>query len=137
MIHRPQPSPYRPGKSNLALCEAFYDQVEAAEFPQTIRRFRNQRWAEAVWLGGLSNEEWLRHFGRVEALPDNLQQPLALRYHGHQFRVYNPEIGDGRGFLFAQMRDGPAQNGGRLLARTDTRRVGKGVVSTGRSRWMT
>ena len=29
-------------------------------------------------------------------------QPLALRYHGHQFQVYNPEIGDGRGFLFAQ-----------------------------------
>ena len=30
---------------------------------------------------------------------------MALRYHGHQFRVYNPEIGDGRGFLFAQLRD--------------------------------
>ncbi len=44
-------------------------------------------------------------------LPDNLPQPLALRYHGHQFRSYNPQIGDGRGFLFAQMRD--AQ--GRLL----------------------
>src|SRR3546814_16010799 len=91
------------------------DLVEAAEFPQTILRFRNQRWAEAVGLGGLSNEEWLRHFGRFEALPDNLQQPLARRYHVHQFRVYNPEIGDGRGFLFAQIRDGPAQNGGRLL----------------------
>src|SRR6185437_6974208 len=24
---------------------------------------------------------------------------------GHQFRVYNPEIGDGRGFTFAQLRD--------------------------------
>jgi hypothetical protein len=44
-------------------------------------------------------------------LPGNLPQPLALRYHGHQFRVYNPDIGDGRGFLFAQMRDGT----GRLL----------------------
>ena len=32
-------------------------------------------------------------------------QPLALRYHGHQFRMYNPDIGDGRGFLFAQLRD--------------------------------
>jgi uncharacterized protein YdiU (UPF0061 family) len=30
---------------------------------------------------------------------------LALRYHGHQFRTYNPDIGDGRGFLFAQMTD--------------------------------
>ena len=31
--------------------------------------------------------------------------PLALRYHGHQFRVYNPDLGDGRGFLFAQLRE--------------------------------
>ena len=42
--------------------------------------------------------EWAAHFCRFEPLPDNLPQPLALRYHGHQFRVYNPEIGDGRGF---------------------------------------
>jgi len=34
-----------------------------------------------------------------------LQRPLAIRYHGHQFRHYNPQIGDGRGFLFAQLRD--------------------------------
>ena len=27
------------------------------------------------------------------------------RPHGHQFRTYNPQIGDGRGFLFAQLRD--------------------------------
>ena len=40
-------------------------------------------------------------------MPDNLREPLALRYHGHQFRVYNPEIGDGRGFLFAQLRESP------------------------------
>ncbi len=57
-------------------------------------------------LGGLSDEAWIGHFGRFEPLPDNLPKPLALRYHGHQFRSYNPEIGDGRGFLFAQLRDG-------------------------------
>src|SRR3546814_17567901 len=34
-----------------------------------------------------------------------MQEPLALRYHGHQFRSSNPQIGEGRGFLFAQMRD--------------------------------
>jgi uncharacterized protein YdiU (UPF0061 family) len=33
-------------------------------------------------------------------------------YHGHQFRVYNPQLGDGRGFLFAQLHDGVD---GRLL----------------------
>ncbi|HEX8263249.1 MAG TPA: YdiU family protein, partial [Allosphingosinicella sp.] len=65
----------------------------------------------SVGLEALSDEDWTRHFGRFAPLPDNLPQPLALRYHGHQFRSYNPDIGDGRGFLFAQLRDGA----GRLL----------------------
>ena len=102
---KPQVSPYRPETAILELGGAFYDPVEAADFPQTILRFRNRRWADAVGLETLSDEEWLRHFGRFEPLPDNLAEPLALRYHGHQFRVYNPDIGDGRGFLFAQLRD--------------------------------
>ncbi|MCC5995234.1 MAG: YdiU family protein, partial [Oceanicaulis sp.] len=46
-----------------------------------------------------------RHFHSFDPLPDNQCVPLAIRYHGHQFRTYNPEIGDGRGFLFAQARD--------------------------------
>lgn len=54
---------------------------------------------------------WIKHFGRFEALPDNLKEPLALRYHGHQFQHYNPDLGDGRGFLFAQLYD----EKGRLL----------------------
>jgi len=97
---------YRPDPAILELGSDYYDPVRAADFPQTILRFRNQRHAETVGLGDLSDEGWLRHFGRFAPLPDNLEQPLALRYHGHQFRTYNPEIGDGRGFLFAQMRDG-------------------------------
>ncbi|HEY0625544.1 MAG TPA: YdiU family protein [Allosphingosinicella sp.] len=104
-------SPYRPDPAILALGDAFYDPVKAADFPQRILRFRNDRWAPAMGLGDLSDEEWVRHFGRFAPLPDNLPEPLALRYHGHQFRVYNPDIGDGRGFLFAQLRDGD----GRLL----------------------
>ena len=44
-----------------------------------------------------------RLFWKVYALPNNLQRPLALKYHGHQFRHYNPQIGDGRGFLYAQL----------------------------------
>jgi uncharacterized protein YdiU (UPF0061 family) len=107
----PQPATYTPETAILSLGEAFYDPVEAADFPKTILRFRNDRWAPAVGLDGLSEEAWLRHFGRFAPLPENLPQPLALRYHGHQFRSYNPEIGDGRGFLFAQLRDGA----GRLL----------------------
>jgi serine/tyrosine/threonine adenylyltransferase len=105
MARLPQPAHYQPERAILELGDAFYDPVEAAHFPRAIVRFRNDRWAQAVGLGALSEEEWVGHFGRFEPLPDNLPNPLALRYHGHQFRVYNPEIGDGRGFLFAQLRD--------------------------------
>ena len=94
----------------LELGEAFYDPVEPARFPECKLRFVNRRWAEQVGLD-LSDKQWATHFCRFEPLLDNLAQPLALRYHGHQFRVYNPDIGDGRGFLFAQLRDGD----GRLL----------------------
>ena len=93
------------------LAEKFGDPVQAANFPQTVLRWRNQRWAEAVGLGSLSDSSWAQHFARFDPLPANLPQPLAMRYHGHQFGTYNPDLGDGRGFLFAQARD-PA---GRLL----------------------
>jgi uncharacterized protein YdiU (UPF0061 family) len=94
---------YRPDPCILELGSDFYDPVAPARFPQAIPRFLNERWAAAV---GLAEVDWEAHFHRFEPLPDNLPEPLALRYHGHQFRSYNPEIGDGRGFLFAQLRDG-------------------------------
>ncbi|MGQ3354811.1 MAG: protein adenylyltransferase SelO family protein [Phreatobacter sp.] len=102
---------YRPSTAHADLGPAFYDVVAPAAFPQHVLRFRNQRWAEAVGLGGLTDDQWIAHFGRFEPLADNLPQPLALRYHGHQFRSYNPDIGDGRGFLAGQLIDGE----GRLL----------------------
>jgi uncharacterized protein YdiU (UPF0061 family) len=99
-------SPYRPDPQIASLGEKIGDPVRAANFPETKLRFRNDRWAATVGLDGYDDAAWLRHFGRFEQLPDNMPEPLALRYHGHQFRVYNPDIGDGRGFLFAQLRDG-------------------------------
>jgi uncharacterized protein YdiU (UPF0061 family) len=96
---------YRPDPQFPALGSEFADAVEAARFPKTILRFRNDRAAATVGLETLSDEEWIAHFGRFEPLPGNIDPPLAQRYHGHQFRVYNPEIGDGRGFLFAQLRE--------------------------------
>src|SRR5690349_2609621 len=83
----------------------FADPVQAEAFPQTILRFRNDRAAASVGLDALTDAEWIAHFGRFQPLPGNLDPPLAQRYHGHQFRVYNPELGDGRGFTFAQMRE--------------------------------
>jgi len=103
-----RPQPIAGNVPILELGDGFYDTVRPAEFPQATPRFLNRRWAERV---GLGNVDWERHFARFEPLVGNLRQPLALRYHGHQFRVYNPDIGDGRGFLLAQVRD----DRGRLL----------------------
>ena len=97
---------YRPDPKILDLGPDFYDPVEPARFPKTIARFLNRRWADRVGLGDLTDAAWAAHFCRFEPLPDNLAAPLALKYHGHQFRTYNPNIGDGRGFVFAQLRDG-------------------------------
>lgn len=111
MRPEPQAAAYTPDPRILPLAGWLADRVEAADFPKTELRFRNDRWAVAVGLNEFTDAQWTAHFGRFQPLEDNLPQPLALRYHGHQFRHYNPEIGDGRGFLFAQMRD----DAGRLL----------------------
>jgi uncharacterized protein YdiU (UPF0061 family) len=107
---------YTPDPQHLNLGPEFFDVVKVARFPKSILRFYNERWAQRVGLDYLrdssANSKWLAHFARFEPLPQNLAQPLALRYHGHQFRQYNPDLGDGRGFLFAQLRD---PKDGRLL----------------------
>jgi uncharacterized protein YdiU (UPF0061 family) len=110
----PSDLPAAPGRADPpigAIADFLADPVTAADFPRHILRFRNDRAAVSVGLDALSEAEWIAHFGRFVSLPGNLPQPLALRYHGHQFRVYNPDIGDGRGFTFAQVRD----RQGRLL----------------------
>ncbi len=103
---------YQPSPAFATLADGFFDPVKAASFPRHIPRFRNQRWAERVGLGELTPDEWERHFAAFQPLPGSFPQPLALRYHGDQFQAYNPQLGDGRGFLFAQLNDSAD---GRLL----------------------
>ncbi|GAB5455335.1 MAG: hypothetical protein Hens2KO_15640 [Henriciella sp.] len=116
-LRQPDDSPYR---ANSTL---FADAAEPATFPKAVLRFRNTRWAEAVDLAHLDDAAWIKHFAKFESLSENLKMPLALRYHGHQFHVYNPDLGDGRGFLFAQVRDAA----GRLLD--------LGTKGSGQTRW--
>lgn len=104
-------SQFKPRLDHAELGEGFYDPVEPARFPDHILRYRNQGAAMAVGLDHLSDSQWIDHFGRFTPLPGSFEKPLALRYHGHQFQVYNPDLGDGRGFLFAQAED----DRGRLL----------------------
>jgi serine/tyrosine/threonine adenylyltransferase len=115
---------YRPDSRFPALGPEFADPVQAEVFPKTILRFRNDRAAATVGLDTLTDEEWIAHFGRFEPLPGGIDPPLAQRYHGHQFRVYNPELGDGRGFTFAQLREAET---GRLLD--------LGTKGSGRTPW--
>ncbi|MFZ9396105.1 MAG: protein adenylyltransferase SelO [Erythrobacter sp.] len=105
MTTTPPAAPYRPDPAIEPIADWLGSPVSSADFPRHQLRYRNDRWDAAVGLDHLTDVEWARHFGGFAPLPGNLSQPLALKYHGHQFRVYNPEIGDGRGFLFAQMRD--------------------------------
>ncbi len=102
---------YRAAPLFVDLGGEFADPVAPARFPQHVLRRRNQVWAGEIGLDTLSQAEWIAHMARFEPLPANMQAPLAMRYHGHQFRTYNPDLGDGRGFLYAQLRD----NQGRLL----------------------
>ena len=118
---------YRPSTRHAELGEKFFDLVAPATFPRHTLRYRNQAWARRVGLGGLSDDDWVDHFGRFRPLPGSFPQPLALRYHGHQFRSYNPDLGDGRGFLFAQLHD---LQDGRLL---DLGTKGSGTTPWSRS----
>jgi uncharacterized protein YdiU (UPF0061 family) len=120
----PVSSAYRADPKFAELGPEFADPVQAEEFPKTILRFRNHRAAATVGLETLTDAEWIAHLGRFAPLPGNIDPPLAQRYHGHQFRVYNPELGDGRGFLFAQLRE----------AGTD-RLLDLGTKGSGRTPW--
>jgi uncharacterized protein YdiU (UPF0061 family) len=124
---------YRPDVRIFELGEGFFDPVDPAKFPQCLPRFLNRRAAETVGLDGLSDEEWAARFCRFEPLPDNLKRPLALRYHGHQFRVYNPDIGDGRGFLFAQLRESLWRAHPSQLGRADGRLLDLGTKGSGQT----
>ncbi|WGM32211.1 protein adenylyltransferase SelO [Brevundimonas sp. NIBR11] len=116
---------YRPEPRFFDLGEEYGDAVRPADFPETILRVRNDRAAATVGLESLTDSEWIAHFGRFEPLPGQ-PGPVAMRYHGHQFRTYNPDLGDGRGFLAAQLRD----DRGRLL---DLGTKGSGTTPWSRS----
>jgi len=83
----------------------FADVVLPAEFPHVKPRFWNDPWADRIGLASLSTADREKHFARFVPLSGAQPKPLAMRYHGHQFRHYNEDLGDGRGFLFAQAQD--------------------------------
>ncbi|MGB2097463.1 MAG: protein adenylyltransferase SelO family protein, partial [Candidatus Puniceispirillales bacterium] len=89
------------------LPDTLYRAVEPANFPETRLIFRNTAWSSRLLLDAELAEAdgWINRFGRFQPFEGSFSQPLALCYHGHQFGVYNPDLGDGRGFLYAQVID--------------------------------
>jgi len=94
-------SSWQGSKAIESLGEGFFDPVKPADFNLIGVRYFDDRLSASLGLE-ISEKRISDHFLRFEPLPGSLTEPLALRYHGHQFRHYNPDIGDGRGFLFAQ-----------------------------------
>ena len=84
-----------------ALGDDFFDEVAAAEFPKHILRFRNDELLPKLGLPEeVTDEDFIEAFGKFQG-----RKPfLALRYHGYQFGEYNSRLGDGRGFLYGQVR---------------------------------
>jgi uncharacterized protein YdiU (UPF0061 family) len=80
----------------------YYDTVKAAEFPQLLLRFRNNDLLPTLGLQPHEIDD--SHFLEVFGLFQGVRPFLALRYHGYQFGEYNPYLGDGRGFLYGQVR---------------------------------
>lgn len=83
------------------LPSAFYSQVNPAPLD-------NVRWVawNASLAGDLSlptqpNDELL-HSLSGQVIPAQFK-PLAMKYAGHQFGIYNPDLGDGRGLLLAEI----------------------------------
>ncbi len=91
---------YEPAIESLG--DDYYDEVAAAEYPQHILRWRNDALLPTLGLTPptVTDEHFIQAFGKFSE-----RKPLlALRYHGYQFGEYNPMLGDGRGFLYGQVR---------------------------------
>jgi uncharacterized protein YdiU (UPF0061 family) len=113
-----------------SLGDDYYDEVAAEEFPQHLLRWRNDALLPRLGLDPqvVKDEDFITAFGKFQG-----RKPLlALRYHGYQFGEYNRQLGDGRGFLYGQVRatDGELYDfGTKGSGRTPYSRGGDGMLT--------
>ena len=91
---------YEPAFESLG--DDYFDEVMAEEFSLHKLRWRNDALLPLLGLNPekVTDEDFIQAFGKFEQ-----RKPLlAMRYHGYQFGEYNPRLGDGRGFLYGQVR---------------------------------
>ena len=119
---------YEPALENLG--DDYYDRVEAASFPEHHLRWRNDALLPTLGIEPQQTQDW--HFIEAFGLFQGVRPFLALRYHGYQFGEYNPFLGDGRGFLYGQVRgiDGQLYDfGTKGSGRTPYSRNGDGCLT--------
>lgn len=92
------------------LPNSLYTAVQPAGFARPFTVAFNPEVADLLDLDPecLHNPDFPLYFSGQKLLPGS--EPLAMKYTGHQFGVYNPELGDGRGLLLGEV---VTQNGER------------------------
>ena len=119
---------YEPAFESLG--DDYYDEVMAEEFPLHKLRWRNNALLAQLGLNpqAVADKDFIEAFGEFHQ-----RKPLlAMRYHGYQFGEYNPRLGDGRGFLYGQVRgtDGELYDfGTKGSGRTPYSRGGDGMLT--------
>lgn len=81
----------------LELPQSFYTRVQPTPLKDAKMVCFNHRLAQDMGFHATNEANWARVGGGTELLEG--MDPVAMKYTGHQFGNYNPELGDGRGLL--------------------------------------
>lgn len=81
----------------------FYTSLDPSPLTNPKSVIFNDDELKRLGFSTLSQKELIAFFSGNQ-YPSNAK-PLAMKYAGHQFGYYNPDLGDGRGLLMAQLRD--------------------------------
>src|SRR4051812_9972668 len=87
------------------LPEAFYQRVEPTPVPNPYLVAFNPAAALLIDLdpAEAANPDFVQYFAGNKKLPGS--EPVAMKYAGHQFGTYVPQLGDGRAILLGEVRN--------------------------------
>lgn len=80
----------------------FYTELEPTPLPSPRKVIFNDEEIKNFGLDAFDEEELISFFSG-NGYPSGAK-PLAMKYTGHQFGFYNPDLGDGRGLLMGQFK---------------------------------
>ncbi|MGO1501988.1 MAG: protein adenylyltransferase SelO [Marinobacter sp.] len=81
----------------LELPDSFYTRVQPTPLKDAKMVCFNHTLAQDMGFHATNEADWTGIGGGTELLEG--MEPVAMKYTGHQFGGYNPELGDGRGLL--------------------------------------